>query len=44
MNTGTEFDLIEEQSVEPTQQPDLINLSVSELDLVGGGDVIAIFA
>jgi hypothetical protein len=44
MTTQTEFDLVEEQTVEIAQESDAIQLSLSDLDMVGGGTVGFVFA
>lgn len=44
MTTQTQFDLVEEQTVEVTQEADAIQLSLSDLDMVGGGAVGFVFA
>jgi hypothetical protein len=43
MNAKAEFSVIEEQVVEVTQEPHQIELSLSDLDLVGGGTGIVLF-
>lgn len=37
MNTKTEFDVAEDSDVESSQKSDQIELSLSDLDMVGGG-------
>ena len=43
MNAKAEFIVVEEQVVEGTQEPTQIELSLSDLDVVGGGTCIALF-
>ena len=43
MTTNTEFVAAEELVVETTEQAEQIELSLSELDMVGGGSVSVIF-
>jgi len=43
MTTNTEFVAAEDLDVETTEQADQIELSLSELDMVGGGSTSAIF-
>jgi hypothetical protein len=43
MTTNTEFVAAEDLVVETTEQADQIELSLSELDMVGGGSVIVSF-
>lgn len=44
MTTQTEFGLVDEQAVEVPQESDAIQLSLSDLDMVGGGTVGFVFA
>lgn len=43
MNTKSEFDLVEVQSVEAVEEAAPIKMSLSDLDMVAGGAVIASF-
>jgi len=43
MNTNTEFDSIEEQVVENLEKSDAIELSLTDLDMVGGGTGMVLF-
>jgi hypothetical protein len=43
MTTNTEFVAAEELVVETSEQSEQIELSLSELDMVGGGSVIVTF-
>jgi len=43
MSTSTEFVATEELSIETTDETTQIELSLSELDMVGGGTMIATF-
>jgi hypothetical protein len=43
MTTNTEYVAAEELVVETTEQAEQIELSLSELDMVGGGSVSVIF-
>ena len=43
MNAKTEFVAAEDLVVETTEQAEQIELSLSELDMVGGGSVSVIF-
>lgn len=43
MSTSTEFVATEELAVETTEEATQIELSLSELDMVGGGTMIATF-
>lgn len=43
MNTTTEVEVIEEQNIEATQDAASVRLSLSELDMVGGGSPISVF-
>lgn len=43
MTTNTEYVATEELVVETTEQAEQIELSLSELDMVGGGSVSVIF-
>jgi hypothetical protein len=43
MTTNTEFVATEELVIETSEQSEQIELSLSELDMVGGGTIIATF-
>jgi hypothetical protein len=43
MTTNTEYVAAEELVIETTEQAEQIELSLSELDMVGGGSVSVIF-
>ena len=43
MDTKTEFEIIEAQSVEVVTETAPINMSLTDLDMVAGGAVIASF-
>lgn len=42
MNANVEHDLLVEQTIE-THESEIIELSLSDLDIVGGGDCVAVF-
>ena len=44
MTTQTEVNLVDEQAVEVAQESNAIQLSLSDLDMVGGGAVGFVFA
>ena len=44
MTTNNELALVEEQVTESTQKSDSIELSLGDLDMVGGGAVAIVFA
>ena len=44
MTTNNELALVAEQVTESTQKPDSIELSLGDLDMVGGGAVAIVFA
>jgi hypothetical protein len=44
MNAKAEFSVVEEQIAEVAQEPAPIELNLSDLDIVGGGTGIALFA
>ena len=43
MTTNNELALVDEQVTESTQQSDSIELSLSDLDMVGGGTAALVF-
>lgn len=43
MNTKTDFDLLDDQAADSTHDADTIELSLNDLDMVGGGTVGLIF-
>ena len=44
MNTQAEVNLVDEQTVDVAQESNAVQLSLSDLDMVGGGAVGFVFA